>query len=96
MRVLEERSFFRLGGNKNIQVDVRIVAATNRDLHRAIEEGAFREDLYYRLNVAGIYIPPLRERQEDIIPLAEQFIREFCRSFGNPPSQSNPKLKSAC
>ncbi|MBT4139951.1 MAG: sigma-54-dependent Fis family transcriptional regulator [Candidatus Latescibacteria bacterium] len=85
LRVLEEKSFFRLGGNKNIKVDVRIVAATNRDLHKAIEEGEFREDLYYRLNVAGIYIPPLRERQEDIIPLAEQFIREFCGTFGKPP-----------
>ncbi|MFT5369757.1 MAG: two-component system response regulator AtoC [Candidatus Latescibacterota bacterium] len=93
LRVLEERSFFRLGGNKNIQVDVRIVAATNRDLHRAIEEGAFREDLYYRLNVAGIYIPPLRERQEDIIPLAEQFIREFCRSFGKPPLTIEPEAE---
>lgn len=85
LRVLEEKSFFRLGGNKNIDVDVRIVAATNRDLHKAIDEGEFREDLYYRLNVAGIYIPPLRERQEDIIPLAEKFIREFCGTFGKPP-----------
>lgn len=85
LRVLEEKSFYRLGGNKNIEVDVRIVAATNRDLHKAIEDGAFREDLYYRLNVAGIYIPPLRERQEDIIPLAEKFIHEFCGTFGKPP-----------
>ena len=93
LRVLEERSFFRLGGNKIIHVDVRIVAATNRDLHKAIEEGAFREDLYYRLNVAGIYIPPLRERQEDIIPLAEQFIREFCGSFGKPPLTIEPEAE---
>lgn len=84
LRVLEEKSFFRLGGNKNIHVDVRIVAATNRELLKAIEIGEFREDLYYRLNVAGIYISPLRERQEDIIPLTEQFIVEFCGAFGKP------------
>lgn len=93
LRVLEEKSFFRLGGNKNILVDVRIVAATNRDLHKAIEEGEFREDLYYRLNVAGIYIPPLRERQEDIIPLAEKFIREFCGAFGKPPVKIEPEAE---
>lgn len=93
LRVLEEKSFFRLGGNKNIRVDVRIIAATNRDLRKAIEEGAFREDLYYRLNVAGIYIPPLRERQEDIIPLAEKFIKEFCGAFGKSPLKIEPEAE---
>lgn len=93
LRVLEEKSFYRLGGNKNIHVDVRIVAATNRDLNKAIEEGAFREDLYYRLNVAGIYIPALRERQEDIIPLAEKFIKEFCGTFGKPPLTIEPEAE---
>ncbi|MDP6038400.1 MAG: sigma-54 dependent transcriptional regulator, partial [Candidatus Latescibacteria bacterium] len=93
LRVLEEKSFFRLGGNKNIQVDVRIVAATNRDLIKAIDTGEFREDLYYRLNVAGIYISPLRERQEDIIPLAEQFIAEFCGAFGKPHLKIVPEAE---
>ena len=93
LRVLEEKSFYRLGGNKNIQVDVRIVAATNRDIQAAIAEGDFREDLYYRLNVAGIYIPPLRERQEDIIPLAEQFIHEYSASFGKPTLQLSPEAE---
>jgi two-component system response regulator AtoC len=93
LRVLEEKSFYRLGGNKNIHVDVRIVAATNRDLHKAIDEGVFREDLYYRLNVAGIYIPALRERQEDIIPLAEKFIKEFCGTFGKPPLTIEPEAE---
>jgi len=93
LRVLEEKTFFRLGGNKNIQVDVRIVAATNRDLVKAIDNGEFREDLYYRLNVAGIYISPLRERPEDIIPLAEQFIVEFCGAFGKPPLKIVPEAE---
>ncbi|MDA0710941.1 MAG: sigma-54 dependent transcriptional regulator [bacterium] len=90
LRVLEEKSFYRLGGNKNIHVDVRIVAATNRDMSRAIEEGHFREDLYYRLNVAGLFIPPLRERHEDIIPMAEKFIHEFCGAFGKPQMEIEP------
>lgn len=93
LRVLEEKSFFRLGGNKNIQVDIRIIAATNRDLQDAISVGDFREDLYYRLNVAGIYIPPLRERQEDIIPLAEQFIHEYAASFAKPPLRLSPEAE---
>lgn len=93
LRVLEEKTFYRLGGNKNIHVDVRIVAATNRELHKAIEAGDFREDLYYRLNVAAIYIPPLRDRQEDIIPLAEQFIKEFCGTFGKAPLKIRPEAE---
>ena len=77
LRVLEERTFYRLGGNKDIHIDVRIVAATNRNLREATETGDFREDLFYRLNVATIYIPPLRERREDIIPLVQRFLNEF-------------------
>jgi len=90
LRVLEERSFYRVGGNKNIQVDVRIVAATNKDLPGAIESGSFREDLFYRLNVAALYIPPLRERRDDIIPLARQFLQEFCGAFG----KAVPKIEA--
>lgn len=77
LRVLEERSFYRIGSNKDINVDVRIVAATNRDLREATEAGDFREDLFYRLNVATIFIPPLRERRDDIIPLVQRFLNEF-------------------
>lgn len=77
LNVLEEQSFTRLGGTTQISVDVRIVAATNRNLQVEIEQGNFREDLFYRLNVVPITIPPLRERKEDVIPLALAFIEEF-------------------
>src|SRR5215208_4518758 len=77
LRVLQEHEFERLGGTRTIKVDVRLVAATNRDLPAMVSVGAFREDLYYRLNVVTIEMPPLRERKEDIIPLATRFIRRF-------------------
>jgi PAS domain S-box-containing protein len=81
LRVIEEQTFRRLGGVKDIQVDVRVVAATNRKLTQAIEHGRFRLDLYYRLNVIQILLPPLRERQADILPLAENFIRHYNVKF---------------
>ena len=81
LRVLEEQTFRRLGGVRDIQVDVRVVAATNRRLTDAIEEGKFRLDLYYRLNVIQVALPALRERKEDIIPLAEHFIRLYNIKF---------------
>ncbi len=81
LRVLEERSFRRVGGTKDISVDVRIVSATNKDLLKAIEEKAFRNDLYYRIQVIPIFLPPLRERKEDILPLVRHFINHFNREF---------------
>jgi DNA-binding NtrC family response regulator len=79
LRVLEARSFFRVGGTQPIKVDVRVIAATNRDLKDLVARGEFRDDLYYRLNVLNIYLPPLRERRADIALLVRRFIREFAR-----------------
>ncbi|MCL4426403.1 MAG: sigma-54 dependent transcriptional regulator [Firmicutes bacterium] len=84
LRVLQERSFERLGGTERIMVDVRIIAATNRNLEQAMREGRFRQDLYYRLNVVPITLPPLRERKEDIPLLVQHFLAKFSRT--NPPS----------
>jgi DNA-binding NtrC family response regulator len=82
LRVLQEREFERLGGTKTLKVDVRVVAATNQDLRAALEEGTFREDLYYRLNVVPISIPPLRQHKEDIPYLADFFLERFAREAG--------------
>src|SRR5216684_3794698 len=79
LRVLQEREFERLGGTKTLKVDIRLIAATNRDLRAALEQGTFREDLYYRLNVVPIDIPPLREHKEDIPDLANHFLERFAR-----------------
>ena len=79
LRVLEEQSFRRLGGLKDIQLDLRVVAATNKNLREAVKENAFRQDLYFRLNVIQILIPPLRERTEDIVPLTKFFIEHYYR-----------------
>jgi DNA-binding NtrC family response regulator len=77
LRVLQEHEFERLGGTRTLRVDVRLIAATNRDLPGMVQSGLFREDLYYRLNVVSIEMPPLRERKDDIVPLANAFIRKF-------------------
>ncbi|HUE00228.1 MAG TPA: sigma 54-interacting transcriptional regulator [Bryobacteraceae bacterium] len=81
LRVLEDQSFRRLGGLKDIQLDLRVVAATNKNLREAVKEGAFRQDLYFRLNVIQIVLPPVRERPEDILPLARFFIEHYNRKF---------------
>jgi Nif-specific regulatory protein len=82
LRVLQEREFERVGGTEAVKVDVRVVAATNRNLEKALAEGTFREDLYYRLNVFPIFIPPLRERRADILPLADHFAEKYAREHG--------------
>jgi formate hydrogenlyase transcriptional activator len=82
--VLQEREFERLGGAKTIRVDVRVIAATNRDLARAVAEGKFRQDLYYRLNVFPISVPPLRDRAEDIPLLVQFFLARFAIKIGRP------------
>jgi DNA-binding NtrC family response regulator len=81
LRVLQEAEFERVGGNKTIQVDIRIIAASNRDLQEAVEQGSFREDLYYRLNVVNIRLPPLRERKEDIPFLAHFFMEKYNQKY---------------
>src|SRR5881296_1061882 len=81
LRVLERRTFKRVGGTKDISVNLRIMSATNQDLERMVREGTFREDLYYRLKVVPLYVPPLRERKEDILPLTRLFVERFSRQF---------------
>jgi DNA-binding NtrC family response regulator len=90
LRVLETRTFRRLGGHADITVDVRVVAATHRDLKRLVAEGSFREDLYYRLNVVPVTMPPLRERADDIPALATAFIGLFARKHHRPPARLHP------
>ena len=84
LRVLETKKFIRVGGNKEISSDFRVICATNRDLKGMVEKGTFREDLYYRLNVMNIHVPPLRERIEDIPLLVEYFIKKYCTSMNKP------------
>jgi Nif-specific regulatory protein len=84
LRVIQEREYERVGSNKTIKADVRIVAATNRDLERAVREGKFRDDLYYRINVFPVVLPPLRERRSDILLLANYFVEKYTARIGHP------------
>jgi two-component system response regulator AtoC len=92
LRVLEEKEFTRVGGNEPIKVDVRVISATNKDLRRAIEKQEFREDLYYRLNVVNIELPPLRERKEDIPLLAEHFLHKFAAENRKEVTEFSPEV----
>ena len=95
LRALQEREFQRLGGTRVLKANVRVIAATNRDLRKAMERGDFREDLYYRLNVFNILVPPLREHRDDILPLSQAFLDEIGRSFGRPPAGLTHDAKDA-
>ncbi len=94
LRFLEKKQFKRLGSGKDLQVDARIIAATNRDLEGAIKEGQFRSDLYYRLNVVTLHLPPLRNRRDDILLLADFFIDRFCKDMGKSPKKLTDEVKA--
>ena len=91
LRVLERGTFHRIGGNEEIRVDVRLIAATNRTLDEEVRKGTFREDLFYRLNVITISIPPLRDRGDDVLLLARHFAAEYAREWGKPPVSFSDK-----
>jgi DNA-binding NtrC family response regulator len=93
LRALEQRSFRRLGGKKEIQVDIRVVSATNKNLNKAIEDGDLREDLYHRLAVIPLFLPPLRERRGDVRVLAEHFLRRFAEENGKPIETFSPEAQ---
>lgn len=94
LRVLQEREFERVGGTKTIKVDVRVIASTNRHLDDSVARGEFRQDLFFRLNVVPIHVPPLRDRREDIPLLAESFLRRFARQHGSPARELSPAALS--
>lgn len=93
LRLIQEKEFYRVGGLKKIKADVRIICATNINIQKMVEEGRFRKDLYYRINVGQIILAPLRERKEDIIPLAEMFLHDFCLKRSKPPRNLGKQAK---
>ena len=96
LRALQDQVFQPVGSTENVEVDVRVIAATNKDLEEAIRTGEFREDLYFRLNVVPFTVPPLRERREDIPLLLEHFLARFCREHGRPPKRLDEGALDAC
>ncbi len=92
LRVLQEREFRRVGGTRDVKVDVRVIAATNKDLEKAVADGTFREDLYYRLDVIPVKLPPLRQRTEDIPLLVQHFLEKFTRGGGKPVPALSPEV----
>jgi transcriptional regulator with GAF, ATPase, and Fis domain len=90
LRVLQEQQFEPVGSNRTVKVDVRVIAATNRDLEGAVREGRFRADLFYRLNVVPLHVPPLRERRQDIPQLAMYFLGRYAKAFGRPVTSVSP------
>jgi len=95
LRVLQEHEFQRLGGTRVLKTNIRVIAATNRDLRKAVEQGDFREDLFYRLRVFDINIPALRDRVADILPLSQMFLQEIGKSFGRPSAGLTPAARRA-
>ena len=95
LRVLQEHEFQRVGGTATLRADVRLIAATNRDLPRAVADGTFREDLFYRLNVFSVHLPPLRERGDDVLLLARHFVREIGERLGKSEPRLNPEAQDA-
>jgi DNA-binding NtrC family response regulator len=95
LRAIQERTFDRVGGNKPVTVDIRIIATSNRDLNKAVEEGQFREDLLYRLNVVNLKVPPLRERKEDILALSDHFIAKYSEANGLDAKELSPGASAA-
>jgi transcriptional regulator with PAS, ATPase and Fis domain len=93
LQAIQDQNFERVGGIKTVSVDVRLIAATNKNLQQAVKEGAFREDLFYRLNVFPIHVPPLRERTEDILPLTDYFIEKFNRKLGRTIKGLDPEVR---
>jgi transcriptional regulator with PAS, ATPase and Fis domain len=93
LRVLQEREIMRLGDDKVIPINVRIIAATNRNLYKMMREGLFREDLYYRVDILRLVLPPLRDRREDIIPLMYHYCKEYCRHFNKKFKDISPEAK---
>jgi Nif-specific regulatory protein len=94
LRVLQEREFMRLGGTRLVKTNARIIAATNRDLFAAMRSGTFREDLYYRLGVFDIRVPPLRERREDVVPLTDAFLEDMSEAIGSRPAGISTEVRS--
>ncbi|HEX2486326.1 MAG TPA: sigma-54 dependent transcriptional regulator [Myxococcota bacterium] len=95
LRILQEHKFERVGGTETIEVDVRVIAATNKSLEKAIQDGSFREDLYYRLNVIPFHVPALRERREDVPALVHSFVEEFCLESGARPKEVSQRALAA-